>query len=154
MSRQDRIQEGQNLAELPHAEKPTSLPPAAPTSAASKQKRLLKPIIFGAIAMLALGGIAYTADQYWTVGRFMVETDDAYVAADITLISSRVQGYVESVGMVENAHVSAGDILVQLDDGDHQIALDTAESRVSTAGLSLLRIDAQVQAARAAVTQG
>ncbi|MBN2906202.1 MAG: HlyD family secretion protein [Rhodobacteraceae bacterium] len=81
----------------------------------------------------------------------MVETDDAYVQADIALISSRVQGYVAALPATENAHVRAGDVLVRLDDGDYRIALATAKSRVDTAGRTLARIDAQTDAARAAV---
>ena len=73
--------------------------------------------------------------------------------ADITLISSRVQGYVSELPVAENAHVRAGDVLVRLDDGDYRIALDTAKSRVATADRTLARIDAQIEAARAAVLQ-
>ena len=73
--------------------------------------------------------------------------------ADITQISSRVQGYVAEVLVKDNGPVRAGDMLVRLDDGDYHIALRTAERRVETAGQTLARIDAQIEAARAAMTQ-
>ena len=104
-------------------------------------------------AVLALGIGGWFGAEWWTTGRFMETTDDAYVTADITLISSRVQGYVASVEVAENAQVNAGDVLIRMDDGDFRIALQTAESRVATAGDTLARIDAQTDAARASVLQ-
>ena len=32
--------------------------------------------------------------QWWTEGRFMVRTDDAYVQGDITLLAAHAEGYV------------------------------------------------------------
>ncbi|MCQ0971437.1 HlyD family secretion protein [Paracoccus sp. TK19116] len=103
------------------------------------------------IAALCAGG--WFGSQWWMTGRFLEKTDDAYVAADITMISARVDGYVADVPVRSNQHVSAGDVLVRLDDGDSRNALATAKSRWETAGQTLIRIDAQIDAARAAVTQ-
>jgi len=125
--------------------------PATPDQARRKPGR--KPLVLAALAACLLLGGGYEGWRYWNVGRFIVETDDAYVQADITLISSRVQGYVADLPVAENAHVRAGDVLVRLDDGDYRIALDTAKSRVATADRTLARIDAQIEAARAAVLQ-
>ena len=51
-------------------------------------------------AVLALG--AYYGTQYWTVGRFEVSTDDAYVQADNTTIAPRVSGYLDEVLVGDN----------------------------------------------------
>ncbi len=123
--------------------------PAPPAPARRSRKR----IALGAVAIVALAGLAWFGSQWWTHGRFMVDTDDAYVASDITLISSRVQGYVAAVEVQENQRVAAGDVLVRLDDGDLRNALDIAESRVTTASDTLARIDAQIDAAEAGVVQ-
>ncbi|WP_102107765.1 HlyD family secretion protein [Oceaniglobus roseus] len=122
--------------------------PEAPKKGGKKKKAVL-----GLIAAAVLAAGAYEGHHYWTVGRFMVETDDAYVNADITLISSRVQGYVSEVPVQANQHVKAGEVLIRLEDGDYRNALDTAQSRYETAGDTLARIDAQIEAAEAAVTQ-
>ncbi|WP_210528235.1 HlyD family secretion protein [Rubellimicrobium arenae] len=127
--------------------------PVAVEAAVVPPKKGRKKLILGVIALAVLGGVAYKAQDYWTEGRFLVETDDAYVQADITLISSRVQGYVAQVLVDANDHVRMGDVLVRLDDGDYRIALDTAQSRVATADDTLARIDAQIQAAQAGITQ-
>lgn len=102
---------------------------------------------------MVLTGRGYWAQDYWTAGRFMVETDDAYVQAGITEISPRIQGYVAEAPVAKNAHVSWGEVLLRLDGADYRIALDTAKSRVATQGQCIARIDAQVQAAEASVTQ-
>lgn len=127
----------------------TTEPTVAKTSGKPTRKRL----VVGVIGVGVLAAAAFWGHGYWTQGRFMVETNDAYVTADVTLISSRVQGYVSEVPIRENATVRAGDVLVRLDDGDYRIALETAQSRVLTTGDTLARIDAQIAAARAGVVQ-
>ncbi|MBL3568167.1 HlyD family secretion protein [Rhodovulum visakhapatnamense] len=128
-----------------------AVPPTGDGPAAPKRPRR-KPVL-AVLAVLALGGASYAGWGYWTHGRFVEHTDDAYVQADIAMISSRVQGYVKSLPVEENAHVHAGDVLVRLEDDDYRIALATAESRAATADRTLARIDAQIAAARAAVVQ-
>lgn len=139
MSRHDSA-----LNDAAQANTATTAPPQTP----SRKKRVL-----GLLAAVVIGLAAWAGHGYWTHGRFMVETDDAYVAADISVISSRIQGYVADVAVAENASVKAGDVLVRLDDGDYRIALQLAESRVATAGETLSRIDAQEVAAQASVEQ-
>lgn len=119
---------------------------------AGDQPRSLKARVLPVIGAAAVAAALWFGFQYWTVGRFMVETDDAYVQADIAMISSRVQGYVAEIPVEENQHVAKGDVLVRLDDGDYRIALETAQSRFRTADATLNRIDAQIAAAEAAVT--
>jgi membrane fusion protein (multidrug efflux system) len=112
-------------------------------------KRIVGIVVAIGIAL----GLANFGHAYWTTGRFMIETDDAYVTANTTLISSRVQGYVVQVPVTQNDSVQAGDILVQLDDGDYRIALETSIQRVHTADQTIGRIGAQIEAAEAGVIQ-
>ncbi|MGO4854468.1 HlyD family secretion protein [Phaeovulum sp. W22_SRMD_FR3] len=125
--------------------------PAAAAPATPKKSR--KKLVFGVIGLLALSAAGYYGYNYWTTGRFMVETDDAYLQADISLVSSRIQGYVSAVNVVENQSVKAGDVLLTLDDGDYTIALATAQNKLVTLQETLKRIDAQEHAAEATVAQ-
>ena len=61
-----------------------------------------------------------TARTYWHTGRFLVATDDAYVAADNTLIAPRVSGYISQVLVTDNQSVKAGQVLARIDDQDFQ----------------------------------
>jgi membrane fusion protein (multidrug efflux system) len=112
-----------------------------------------KQLILGVVGLAVVVGLADFGHNYWTTGRFMVETDDAYVTADITLIRSRVQGYVVEMEVKSNDHVTAGQVLLRLDDGDYRIALKTAQERVLTADQTIARIGAQTVAAEAGVVQ-
>lgn len=119
--------------------------------ASPKNRR--KRAIIGTVAVCLVVAAGIFGRNYWADGRFMVDTNDAYVTADVTLISSRVQGYVAQLPVGENAVVHAGDVLVRLDDGDYVNALRIAQSRVATADDTLARIDAQTKAAEAGVAQ-
>ena len=63
-------------------------------------------------AGLALLALAFWGGQWLTVGRYQVATDNAYVRADTSLISAKIEGYVRAVPAVENSVVHAGDIAV------------------------------------------
>ncbi len=105
------------------------------------------------IALALLGGAAWYGYGWWTQGRFMVSTDDAYIEGDIAIISPKVAGYVAKVDVADNQLVKAGDPLVTLDDGDYRIAADQARAQIAVQHLTLERIDAQIKGAEASLDQ-
>jgi membrane fusion protein (multidrug efflux system) len=124
-----------------------------PVAAAPKKKSFLRRLILPVIVLAAIGGGSWYGHQWWTNGRFMVSTDDAYIEGDITNIAPKVTGYVTKVNVVANQHVKAGDVLVTLDDGDYRIAAEQADAAIATQKLALSRFDAQIIAAKAALPQ-
>ncbi|MEJ8309891.1 HlyD family secretion protein [Agrobacterium larrymoorei] len=124
---------------------------AAPVQPPVQKKR--KSVLLPIIGLALLAGAAWYGYDYWTTGRFMVSTDDAYVHGDIAVISPKVSGYVAKVDVVANQQVKAGDPLVTLDDGDYRLALEQAEAQLATQQLSLNRIDAQIAGGEAALAQ-
>src|SRR4051812_43697601 len=75
---------------------PAPVPAAAGSvapSAAPARKRPLRRLVLLALLAAALAGGAYQGWQWWTVGRFFVATDDAYVQADISVLAAKVPGY-------------------------------------------------------------
>jgi membrane fusion protein, multidrug efflux system len=151
--------EGAEKAELrqeaPVGEKATAAKPAGtdgnPGADAPKKKRrsLVLPIL--AVALVGAGG--WYGYNWWTDGRFLVSTDDAYISGDIAVISPKVSGYVEKVNVVENQTVKAGDPLVTLDQGDYRIALEQAQANVESANLAVSRMDAQIAVGEASLKQ-
>jgi membrane fusion protein, multidrug efflux system len=83
--------------------------------------------------------------DYWTVGRFLESTDDAYVQADYTTVAPKVSGYIAAVLVEDNQTVKAGDVLARIDDRDLRTALDQAAADVATGAAEIGNIDAQLQ---------
>ncbi|MCO5150595.1 MULTISPECIES: HlyD family secretion protein [unclassified Shinella] len=135
--------------------RPASTAEAAPAAVVAQPearkggRRLALPIL--AVALIAAAG--WYGHEWWTNGRFMISTDDAYIEGDIASISPKVSGYVAVVNAVANQTVKAGDPLVTLDDGDYRLAREQAEAQIATQKLALGRIDAQIEGARASLAQ-
>ena len=113
---------------------------AKPPAAKGKLRRLL---LAGAAAAVLAGGGWYGWD-YWTVGRFQVSTDDAYVKADNTTIAPKVSGYLSAVLVGDNEHVRAGQILARIDERDFKVALDQSKADVAAAEAAITSKRAQL----------
>jgi membrane fusion protein, multidrug efflux system len=153
-------------APLPAEDEPPSpAPPAEPASPQSEEGRdaelapaPLRPrrlrklaFILGAVALLSAG--AWYGHYWWVTGRFVVSTDDAYVGAKNATIAAKVSGYVTSVAVDDNAHVHAGEVIARIDDGDYQLAVQTAKDNVATEQATIDRIGKQIAAQLATVDQ-
>jgi membrane fusion protein, multidrug efflux system len=112
-----------------------------------------KPLVLGAMAMAALAAGGYFGMHWWTVGRFQVSTDDAYVRADMTLLAAKVSGYVTSVEVANNQRVRAGDVIARIDDGDYALAVQSARDKIVTQEATIARLDEQAKAGLASVDQ-
>lgn len=135
-----------------HASQPAQAGPGAAETASRKKGFGKKPVILAVLAAaLAFGG--YEGYHWWTEGRFMVSTDDAYVQADITILSAKISGYVASVAVTNNQNVKAGDMIAKIDDGDYRLALQSAKDKLATQQSAIARVDRQVEAGRASVAQ-
>jgi membrane fusion protein (multidrug efflux system) len=77
--------------------------------------------------------LALVIGAYWYItGGQVVSMDDAYVEADKVGVSTDVPGIVAEVGVTENQHVEAGQILYRLDDLQLRFALARAEAQIGT----------------------
>lgn len=127
-------------------------PVAAAEVPAARRRTPRKLLLLGILAA-ALGGGAYEGWQWWTVGRFFVSTDDAYVQADISILAAKVSGYLEAAPVVNGQSVARGDVIAKLDDGDYRLALQAARDKLATQKTTIARIGRQAEAAEAQVAQ-
>jgi membrane fusion protein, multidrug efflux system len=113
-----------------------------PTPPARQRFNFRKTLMTGA-AVAALAGAVWYGWNYWTVGQYLVSTDDAYVKADNTTIAPKVSGYLSEVDVGDNERVSAGQVLARIDERDFQVALDQAKSDVEAAQAAIASKQAQ-----------
>lgn len=126
------VAEGQ-VPETLEAGKPVRVAEAVAPAVAGQpaRRRTGRAVLLGASALLLIAAGAYYGHDYWTVGRFHVSTDDAYVKADSSTIAPKVSGYISEVLVGDNEAVKIGQPLARIDDRDFRAALDQAKADVA-----------------------
>ena len=99
----------------------------------------VRKIVLSGVAVAALVGGGFGGWHWWTEGRFIESTDNAYVHSDITVVSPKVSAYVREVRVAENQQVQAGDVLAVLDDQDFRAKVAEAEAAASCGLAALVR---------------
>ncbi len=127
----------------------THSPSPAPTS--PKKASPLRRILIGVVAIAAIAAAAKFGYEYWTVGRFEVSTDDAYVKADTSVVSTKVAGLVTETPVLNNTAVKSGDVILKLDDTDYKLALAQAKANIDTQTAAITVIAKQKTAQQAQV---
>ncbi len=124
-----------------------------PTSEPRKHRFSLKQL--GAAGLILIAGIVTSrlAYDWWTVGRFMEDTNDAYVGGNIAVIAPEVAGFIAQVAVQDNQLVHAGDLLIKLDDRDYRAALARADAAVALQQAALIQLDATRQLQMAVIAQ-
>jgi membrane fusion protein, multidrug efflux system len=93
-------------------------------------------VIIGIVVLLVVGFFVY---RYVTSYE---STDDAEVDGHINSISARITGHVTKLNITDNQYVQAGQVLVEIDPADYQVAYEKAKADFE---------DAQATAAAAGV---
>src|SRR6266478_3012108 len=117
------------------------------------RKSRLKRVALMVSIVLATLGLAKVAYTWWTVGRFIESTDDAYVGGDVTVIAPKVAGFISKLFVGDNQQVHAGDLLLKLDDRDYLAALAKADASVAIQQAALSNLDATRHLQEAIVAQ-
>lgn len=132
------------------AEAPTPAPveAPAPAPAAASKADPVKRLTWIVLAVVALLFVWYIgADRYapWT--------DQARVQAWIVPISPKVSGKVTKVEVVQDQIVNAGDLLVEIDRRDYELAVQKAEADLELAGQDIGASTEQVAVAEARLSE-
>ncbi len=101
---------------------------AASTPGAGNGKR--KRALLAVAAVVAAALVAWLL-WYLFVGRWHVDTDDAYVQGNVVEITPQAGGTVVAIGAEDGMKVVAGQVLVQLDPNDARVALEQAKANLA-----------------------
>jgi membrane fusion protein (multidrug efflux system) len=116
-----------------------------------------------AIVVLTIAGglVAVLSSNFtaWASDGVEQKTDDAYLRADVTPLSTKAAGLVASVEVSDYQHVTAGQLLARLRDEDFRAQVGQADAGVHAAQAALINNqrqkelqDARVQQAQAGIT--
>jgi membrane fusion protein, multidrug efflux system len=101
---------------------------------------------------VALGGGWYGYD-WWTLGRFIESTDDAYAGGNVTAIAPHVAGFISQIEVTDNQRVHNGQVLIRLDNRDYAAALDHARAVAAGRLAALKSLEAKYVLQQAAIRQ-
>jgi membrane fusion protein (multidrug efflux system) len=96
------------------------------------RQRLRLPLMIAGPLVVAIAAFWW----YLTSGRY-VSTDDSYVQAARTMISTDVSGRVVAIAVHDNERVGKGQLLFKLDDRPFRIAVEEAKAQLAAARLQV-----------------
>jgi len=120
-------------------------------SAAKPGMRRRTLLLTGGAILLIIGAV--WGLRWWTVGRFIESTDDAYLQADSVTIAPKVSGYVAEVYVADNQSVKAGEPLVRLDRRQYQAVLEQANATIAARRADIERGAAELLQQQASIAQ-
>ena len=131
----------------PQASSGTAAPlPAAPAAKPANGKRKRALLVVAALVVLAgIGWLAY----YLMVARWHEQTDDAYAQGNIVNITPQTAGTVVAISVEDGMRVQAGQVLVQLDPNDAEVAYQQAVANLANTVRQVRGLYSSVEAAQA-----
>jgi len=118
-------------------------------------QRLKQWVVPAIILLLAVGIVFLIAGNWnaWASEKAVQETDDAYLRADLTPLSTKVAGLVAKVAVSDYQTVKTGDLLVQLRDDDFRAQEWQAEAAVVSGEDALINNQRQKELQDARIVQ-
>jgi len=129
----------ENGAALPSDQAPSLAEPKSEPPRRKKRVALLP-----ALVLVVLVGAGFYGWSWWTVGRFLETTDDAYLQADKVIVAPRIAGVVAEALVGDNQPVKAGDIVARLDDREYKVSLKQALAEVEMDKADLREAEAEI----------
>jgi len=102
----------------------------------------------------ALGAVILAAATYWFISNAGYEsTDDAAIEAHAIQVSPKISAHIKAVYFDDNYQVKRGDLLIDLDPRDYEVALASAQATLASAQSKLIESEAQQNVAQAGLGQ-
>jgi membrane fusion protein (multidrug efflux system) len=120
---------------------------AAPPRPARRLWWLWRPVA----ALAAVVAIGVTGSWWFTEGRYIESTDNAYIQGDIAVLGPRIEGDVVGIKVADNQRVHAGDPLIELDPADWQARLAQATATTAEATAAIETAQRQVDQQQATI---
>ena len=77
--------------------------------------------------------LAYFIGNWWFISQFIESTNNAYVRAEITRVSSQIEGYVQEILVQDNQKVNKNDILAIIQPDEFQARLSQGKANLEKA---------------------
>src|SRR5262249_20243055 len=116
------------------------------------RRHLRRLAILGAALALLLGAAGY-GEHWWTIGRFIQSTDDAYVGGNVTPLAPHVDAFIEAIPVDDNHFVRRGQVLIRLDPRDFETAHDHAQAVLDSRVAAADALRAQLALQQATIRQ-
>ena len=130
-------------------------PPDKPTNTGKWSQRFRSSLIPVTITVMATGLIVLISGKWtaWNGARAAQTTDDAYLRADLTPLSTKVAGLVASVEVADYQAVKAGDLLVLLRDEDFRAQVEQAKAALQASESAIVNNQRQKELQDARIQQ-
>ncbi len=115
-----------DAAPFPPSGQTATLDSGGESKASGRRGPMRAVLLVGGLVVLLAAGVGLF--NWWTVGRFMQSTNDAYLRADQVVVAPKVQGYVTQVLVSDNQQVAAGQPLVRIDARSYQAGAEQAQA--------------------------
>jgi len=143
----------EDRAKTPGQKEPAKQAAEQEDPATARRRKRRNWLIAGAVGLVALIGAVWYGVHWFTVGRYFVETDDAYTQADAVTLSPQVAGTIAELRVTDNQRVRAGDRIARIDDRTYKAQLDQARADLAAAEANIRNAEAQIELEKAVVEQ-
>jgi membrane fusion protein (multidrug efflux system) len=110
-------------------------------------------IVLISVGVVVLAAIIVGGLNWWSHGRFVQSTNDAYLHADEVTVAPKVSGYVEQVYVIDNQAVTVGQPLVRIDARTYDASFAQQSANISARQADIVAAQTQIAQQNAVIAQ-
>lgn len=111
--------------------------PEAPADKPARARRWPRLLLMASLPLLLIAAVV----TYYKLNDHYVSTDNAYLQQDKISVSAELGGRIVEVGVKENQHVNAGDLLFRIDPEPYNIAMAQADAAIASAQVRVVGLE-------------